>query len=69
VDSWPFYFGEENMEKLKIIVDDKGTPTVWLDGKELHGMTKIKLECEVNSLPVFEVQFLPSIVNLGGKHE
>jgi len=54
-------------EKLKIIVDDKGKTTVCLDGKELQGITKIKLECEVGTLPTLEVHYLPSIVNFGGK--
>ena len=51
-------------EKLKIIVDDKNHTHVWIDGKEIKYITKIKFEVsEDNSnIPNIEIKkdFLPT---------
>jgi hypothetical protein len=48
-------------------VDDKGKTKIWIDGKEALGVTEIKFEAEVNSLPIVKVEFFPQMVNFGGE--
>ena len=51
-------------EKLKIIVDDKNHTHVWIDGKEIKYITKIKFEVSENNsnIPNIEIKkdFLPT---------
>lgn len=44
-------------EKLKIIVDDKGKTTIWMDGKKVKGARKINFEFIAGEAPTHEIEF------------
>lgn len=46
------------MEKLKIVVDDKGNTKVWMDGKLVVGATRVKFEYNIDDLPRHEIDFV-----------
>lgn len=66
-------------EKLKIIVDDENHTHVWIDGKEIKHITKIKFEISENNsnipnieikkdfLPIQKVGFTKQKIKMDGK--
>lgn len=52
------------MEQIKIIVDKKGHTHLWIDGKEIKYITKIKFEVDTEKdiIPSLEIKkdFLPT---------
>lgn len=66
-------------EKLKIIVDDENHTHIWINGKEIKHITKIKfevsennsnipnLEIKKNFLPMEKVDFKKPKINMDGR--
>lgn len=51
-------------EKLKIVVDDKGKTTIWMDGKKVKGVRKINFESFAGEVPTHEIEFYTHIGGL-----
>lgn len=45
------------MEKLKLVVDDQGKITVWMDGCLLKGVRLIELCWEIGEIPIHKLEF------------
>jgi hypothetical protein len=44
-------------EKLKIIVDDRGKTTIWMNGEIVHGVRRITFEHDICDVPVHTIEF------------
>ena len=67
-------------EKLKIIVDDENHTHIWINGKEIKHITKIKFEVSENNsnipnleikkdfLPMEKVDFKKPKINMDGRY-
>jgi hypothetical protein len=49
------------MEKLKIIVDDKGKVKIFMDEREVYGARRIRFEFEVGDIATHEIEFISHI--------
>ena len=68
------------MEQIKIIVDKKGHTHLWIDGKEIKYITKIKFEVSKDNsnipnieikkdfLPIQKVDFTKPRIKMDGKN-
>lgn len=45
-------------EKLKIVVDDKGKTTVWMDGNIVEGIQEIDFNHEVGEFPTHRITYI-----------
>lgn len=45
------------MEKLKLIVDDKGKITLWMDGCLITGVRAIDFNWELDEIPYHKIEF------------
>lgn len=45
------------MEKLRLVVDDKGRIEVWMDGCVVKGIRAIELYWEVGEIPYHKIEF------------
>jgi len=55
------------MEKLKVVVDDKGKIEIWMDGFLLSGIRAIEFNWEVGEIPCHRIEFVTSVAKLERK--
>lgn len=56
------------MEKLKIIVDDKGKIEIYMDGFLVKGIRSIELFWEVGEIPYHKLEFATQAAKLERKY-
>jgi hypothetical protein len=52
-------------EKLKIIVDDRGRTTVWMNGEIVLGIRRIAFEHDIDEIPTHTIEFCTPGSGLG----
>jgi hypothetical protein len=56
------------MEKLKVIVDEKGDITIWLDGCVISGVVGIEFCWEVGEVPQHKIEFASQATKIERKY-
>jgi hypothetical protein len=56
------------MEKFKVIVDENGTITTWLDGCLVHGIVGIEFYWEVGEVPQHKIEFASQATRIDRKY-
>lgn len=46
------------MEKLRVIVDEKGKVSIWMNGQLLSGVRGIEFYWEIDEIPTHKVEFV-----------
>ncbi|MCP1355077.1 hypothetical protein [Aneurinibacillus migulanus] len=54
--------------KLAYVIDEEGKEQLYMDGKQVYGYTRFKVEAGVKQMPVVDVSFYPTY-GLFGKME
>lgn len=55
------------MEKLKIVVDDKGRTTVWMNGEIVQGIRRIEFDHEIGCIPEHIITFSTQAGGVGNE--
>jgi hypothetical protein len=56
------------MEKFKVIVDEKGAITIWLDGCVISGVVGIEFYWEVGEVPQHKIEFNSQATRIDRKY-
>lgn len=56
------------MEKLKVVVDDKGKIEIFMDGCLVHGVREIDFHWEVGEYPYHRLEFITQATKLDRKY-
>lgn len=53
------------MEKLRIVVDDKGHCFVYMNDEEVKGIRSIEFNYDVDDVPYHKIEFISQIASIG----
>jgi hypothetical protein len=56
------------MEKLKLILDDKGKIELWMDGCTLDGIRSIEVFWEIGEIPYHKIEFATPATKIQRKY-